>query len=213
MKLEHKLAALEVRASEEEDGIGKIEGYGSVFGVRDSYGDVVAKGAFQETLKSGRKVKMLWQHRADMPIGVWDEMEEDKKGLVARGRINLKTTMGRDAYESVKMGSIEGLSIGFKTVEEDYDEDKNQRTLKSVELWELSLVTFPANPDSNLTSVKAFKDLSEIDDLDRVLAERKLRSLGMSREEAKRFLKQVESFGRADKIQMDLQTLLGHLKS
>jgi HK97 family phage prohead protease len=106
--MEHKHLPLEWKASPE----GVIEGYGSVFGNPDLGGDIILPGAFADSLKSGRKVKMLRQHDADDVIGVWDEISEDRDGLRVKGRLLLSIGDGKDAFELVKAGALDGLSIG-----------------------------------------------------------------------------------------------------
>jgi len=170
MTIEQKTMSLDVKAVGDE---GQIEGYGAVFGNVDSYGDIIQAGAFMDSLR-GRKPKMLYQHRMEDPIGVWDEYREDQKGLYMKGRIATKSTKGRDAYELVKAGAIDGLSIGYIT--RDYDMDGNNRRLKSVDLIETSLVTMPANSEAIVTSVKN-ADVRDI--------ERAFRTLGFTRSEAK----------------------------
>ncbi len=170
MTIEQKTMSLDVKAVGDE---GQIEGYGAVFGNVDSYGDIIQAGAFMDSLR-GRKPKMLYQHRMEDPIGVWDEYKEDQKGLYMKGRIATKSTKGRDAYELVKAGAIDGLSIGYIT--RDYDMDGNNRRLKSVDLIETSLVTMPANSEAIVTSVKN-ADVRDI--------ERAFRTLGFTRSEAK----------------------------
>ena len=95
---------------------GYFEGYGSVFGNTDLGNDVIQKGAFRESPKNRetKEVKLLYQHKSDMPIGVFDEIVEDDHGLVVKGRLALKTQAGQEAYELLKMGALDGLSIGFK---------------------------------------------------------------------------------------------------
>jgi uncharacterized protein len=170
MTIEQKSLDLEVKATGQE---GEIEGYGAVFGNVDSYGDVIQPGAFRETLGM-RKPKMLWQHNMADPIGVWDVYNEDARGLYMKGRIATKATRGRDAYELVKAGAIDGLSIGYVT--KDYDMDGNNRRLKSVDLIETSLVTMPANTAALVTSVKN-ADVRDI--------EHAFRQIGFTRSEAK----------------------------
>ena len=105
--------ALQIKSSED----GPIEGYGSVFGVKDSYDDVIAAGAFAATLAAhkaaGTMPAMLWQHDPDKPCGVWDEMSEDSGGLKVKGRLALETEKGKEAHALLKMGALNGLSIGF----------------------------------------------------------------------------------------------------
>lgn len=169
---EVKQLPLEIKA--DADGI--IEGYGSVFGGVDAYGDTIQQGAFTDTLRV-RKPKMLWQHRMDMPIGVWDDVYEDAKGLHVRGRI-AKTTLAQDARELAQMGALDGLSIGFRTVSDEMR--GNNRVIKQVDLYEVSLVTIPADKQAIITSVKSLASAGSV--------EAALREIGFSRAEAKAFV-------------------------
>lgn len=151
--------ALQIKAAGDD---GTVEGYGSVFGVRDNYDDVIAKGAFVQSLKdhkaAGTMPAMLWQHDADKPIGVWTEMVEDEKGLRIKGQLAMETVKGKEAHALLKMGALNGLSIGFMSKEWAYDRDTEVRTLTAIDLWEVSLVTFPANEKARVTNVKASPD-------------------------------------------------------
>lgn len=149
--MEYKSFAIEELKATDEGRI--VEGFGSTFGNVDSYGDIVMPGAFAKSI-AARKPAMLWQHRTDMPIGVWDEMEETKKGLFLKGRI-FDTQMGEDAYKLAKGGALSGLSIGFSTKNYEIDSKKNTRKLLELELFEVSLVTFPANEKATITGVKS----------------------------------------------------------
>ena len=157
---------------------GTFEGYGSVFGVKDSYEEIVVAGAFLESLadheKAGTLPAMLWQHRMDKPIGIYTEMREDKKGLLVKGRLALETQLGKEAYTLLKMGAMNGLSIGYRVRDSSYDETTRIRTLKQLDLWEVSLVTFPANGESRIDTVKA--DFGKMDKFSEV--ERHLREAG-----------------------------------
>jgi HK97 family phage prohead protease len=133
-----------------------IEGFGSIFNNIDSYGDIVLPGAFVKSIKK-RKPKMLWQHRSDMPIGAWDVVKETPEGLYLKGRI-FDTQMGNDAYTLLKGGAIDGLSIGYTTKLYEIDSKANTRKLKEVELFETSLVTFPANEKATVTNVKSLPE-------------------------------------------------------
>lgn len=130
-----------------------IEGYASLFGRVDQGGDVVEKGAYgaslARTTKKGATVKMLWQHDPSEPIGVWDEVVEDDKGLWVKGRILNDVTRGREAVALIEAGAIDGLSIGYRTVKSRKN-DKGARLLSELELWEVSLVTFPMLPDARV---------------------------------------------------------------
>lgn len=160
---------------------GTFEGYGSVFGVKDSYDEIVAPGAFAESLAAhkaaGTLPALLWQHRSGEPIGVYTAMEEDAIGLKLVGQLALKTQRGAEAYELLKMGAISGLSIGFMTREDAFDRLTGIRTLKKVDLWETSLVTFPSNPAARVQGVKSELTIRD--------AERALRDAGFSQTEAK----------------------------
>lgn len=127
-----------------------IEGRASLFWVKDLNDDVVAEGAFAASLaRTGAGgVKMLWQHAADEPVGVWDEVAEDDEGLVVRGRVLEATPRGRMAAALVRAGALDGLSIGFRARKARGGE--GVRVLTEVELWEVSLVTFPMLPGARL---------------------------------------------------------------
>lgn len=163
---------------------GTFSGYGSVFGVRDSYGDVVEPGAFKASLaawaKRGRLPAMLWQHDTRQPIGVWTSMREDAHGLAVEGRILVEAgDLERRAHAHLKAGSISGLSIGYMPRVEEFDKAANVNRVKQVDLYETSLVTFPANPDAQVDAVKAAIEAGPSK------FERLLRQLPLSRHEAK----------------------------
>jgi uncharacterized protein len=145
--MEFKTTALDLKA--EPEGI--ISGYGAVFGNEDAGGDVIEPGAFAGNL-GARQVKMLWQHRMDMPIGVWTEAAEDARGLRMAGALAMKTQAGRDAYELVSMGAVSGLSIGYRV--KAFDRRGNGRLIKAVDLFEVSLVTMPMNEEAGVTGIK-----------------------------------------------------------
>jgi HK97 family phage prohead protease len=141
---------------------GTFSGYGSVFDVVDAYRDVVQPGAFSDSLAEwkakGKLPKMLWQHRSAEPIGVWTKMEEDRHGLYVEGRILLDAgDTERRAYEHLRAGSVDGLSIGYDIPEGGgtWDTASGTYQLKRINLWEVSIVTFPANEDAQIDAVKA----------------------------------------------------------
>lgn len=131
----------------------RIEGYASLFGIRDQGGDVVQPGAYGKSLArlraEGRAVRMLWQHDPAQPIGVWEEIVEDSRGLRVRGRILTDVEKGREAASLVAAGAIDGLSIGYRPIVAEKDA-KGLRLLREVELWEVSLVTFPMLPEARV---------------------------------------------------------------
>ena len=175
-----------------EDGL--FSGYGSVFGVIDSYKEVVAPGAFSESL-SQRTPALLWQHRSGEPIGVYSALREDQTGLYVEGKLALKTARGAEAYELLKMGAISGLSIGFVTRDDSYDRVTGIRTLKKVDLWEVSLVTFPANDAARVSGVKSIETIESLADAEAFLRE----AGGLSRREATALVSRIKSLrGRGD---------------
>ena len=133
-----------------------VEGFASTFGNVDHQNDIVMPGAFSASI-ADRMPKMLWQHNTDQVIGVWDKCFETDKGLYVKGRI-LNTTLGNDAYELLKAGAIDTMSIGYSTVKAAYDNQAGTRKLQEVDLWEASFVTFPANDQAKVTIVKSALD-------------------------------------------------------
>lgn len=197
--------ALELKANED----GSLEGYGSVFSVIDSYSDIIAKGAFIASIKehksSGTMPAMLWQHDSDKPIGVWTDMIEDEKGLKVKGKLALDTEKGKEAHALLKMGALNGLSIGFISREWTYDAKTDIRTLTDVDLWEVSLVTFPANKKSRITSVKS-GDLPEIKTLKD--AEKTLRDAGFSHDAARALVSNVKNIALKEREAQDVLTAI-----
>ena len=153
------------------DETGLIEGYGAVFGNRDQGDDVIMAGAFARSLREmkGRPVPMLMSHDRHRPIGVWDDVAEDTKGLRCRGRFAMKTPDGAATYELAKMGAITGLSIGYRTKVAEYDTDTGVRTLKDVDLKEISPVVFPMNEVATITAVKAAGQIKTIREFEEFL--------------------------------------------
>lgn len=190
---------------------GTFEGYGSVFGVKDSYSEIVAPGAFAETLEkhktAGTMPALLWQHRSGEPIGVYTSMSEDSIGLKVSGQLALKTSRGAEAYELLKMGAISGLSIGFMPREDSYDKLTGITTLKKVDLWETSLVTFPANDAARVQGVKSIETIEDLKS-----AEQYLRDSGLSRREAVAFIARVKGLGQSDSDEGGMKEIVEALK-
>jgi Escherichia/Staphylococcus phage prohead protease len=132
-----------------------IAGYASLFGQVDQGGDVVQKGAYAVSIgalaEAGQRVKMLWQHDPAQPIGVWEEVREDVRGLWVKGRLLDSTQKGREAAALIAAGAIDGLSIGYRTKKAGKT-DRGQRLLTELELWEVSLVTFPMLPSARVAA-------------------------------------------------------------
>lgn len=137
-------------------GADQFEGYASLFGAADGGGDTVAPGAFAASLRrrGAGHVRMLYQHFAHAPIGVWEQIAEDGRGLYVRGRLTGDVEQARDVAALLRDGALNGLSIGFRTVRARRGAN-GVRTLLEVELWEISVVTFPLLAGSQVTAIGA----------------------------------------------------------
>lgn len=137
-----------------EDGV--FEGYASLFGVADLGKDVVMQGAFSESLrKRGVKdIRLLWQHDPATPIGRWLSIAEDRRGLRVRGRLNLAVERARDIHALMRDGAVDGLSIGFRVERARAERPTGLRRLEKLDLWEISVVTFPMLPGARVETVK-----------------------------------------------------------
>ena len=152
-------AELKAYHTDDDEEKGMFDGYGSVFNNKDLGNDVMLEGAFAKSLarKGAKGVKLLYQHKADEPIGVFEEILEDQKGLKVKGRLAMGTQKGREVYELMKMGAIDGLSIGYRVMPKGaaYDKRRKRRMLKEVDLMEISAVTFPMNTRARVQAVKS----------------------------------------------------------
>lgn len=133
----------------------RISGYASVFGIPDEAHDVVVRGAFRRSLKErgAAGIRMLWQHDPGKPIGIWDEAHEDRLGLRLAGRLLTATAAGREAALLVAAGALDGLSIGFRARSARRDPASGMRRIFDIDLWEVSLVTFPLHPAARLDAI------------------------------------------------------------
>lgn len=185
MDAETKRLVFDAEIKADEDGGMTFTGLASTFGNADMVGDIVVEGAFERSLKRRKPkgVKMLWQHNMDQPIGVFTDMREEKRGLVVEGQL-AETQLGREAHELLKLGAIDSMSIGFRTIKDEMDNEKNKRKLIEVDLLEVSLVTFPANPKAKIRTVKEMSQDGDHTGLKR-LAEKLLRDGGFSHTAAK----------------------------
>jgi HK97 family phage prohead protease len=148
-----KTCVLEIKSINAD---GAFAGYASVFDVVDSQRDVVRPGAFRASLKTRTQpVRLLWQHQWEQPIGVIDALFEDKNGLYMKAHLLLDVAQAREAYALMKAGVVKGLSIGYTVKQAKRDPDTGVRQLLAVEVWEISLVTLPANEAAQVTVVKA----------------------------------------------------------
>ena len=146
------------------DADGTFTGHAALFGVEDLAHDVIERGAFTATLdhRGVSGVKMLWHHDPAEPIGRWLEIRQDARGLFVRGRISTAVARGREALALMREGVLDGLSIGFRTVKGFRDRRSGIRRLAEVDLWEISLVTFPMQPQARVASVDAARSASNL---------------------------------------------------
>jgi HK97 family phage prohead protease len=135
---------------------GAVEGYASLFGEVDQARDMVMPGAFAQTLRTRglRRIPMLFQHDPAEPVGVWLELREDLRGLYARGRLIPDVARARELLSLVREGAVDGLSIGYRTVRGAIDPRTRIRRLHQVDLWEISIVTFPLLAGARVRAVK-----------------------------------------------------------
>ena len=135
---------------------GTFEGYASIFNRRDLGSDVVLPGAFRGSLakRNAAGIRMLFQHDPAQPIGVWERIYEDARGLYVRGRLTTEVTKAREVLALMRAGAIDGLSIGFRAVQGKRDARTGIRNLSEIDLWEISVVTFPMMPEARVDSVK-----------------------------------------------------------
>lgn len=171
---------------------GSFTGYASVYGEMDSYRDIVMPGAFDVSLEKfksmGRKVPMLWQHSSREPIGVYTSLKSDAHGLLVEGEINMDVQRGREGHSLMKQGALTGLSIGYDTVMDKWDEKNLTRELHEIDLWEISPVTFPAGDNARIVDVKTIGELQTLSD-----CEACLRDAGYSRSEATAIVSRIKA--------------------
>lgn len=151
--------SLEVKSSHEEDDekgkFGFFEGFAATFSNIDLVNDRIEPGAFEDSLRDRPEMPLLFQHDFRDIIGTIVEAKENKDGLFVKGRVNLGTQKGRDAFALLKAGDLKTMSIGFNVVDREFEKDTDIRILKKIDLHEISLVTFAANPEAQVTGVKS----------------------------------------------------------
>lgn len=168
-----------------DDGL--FSGYASVFDNVDSYGDIVRKGAFVESIgeweAKGKMPPILWNHDPSDPIGIFTKMQEDEKGLYVEGKLLIDDVpRAKQTHALMKAGVIDGLSIGYRVKEYLYNVDEEVTDLIKLSLREVSIVTFPANPETRIEAVKSRLDAGELPTLPEF--EKFLREAGFSKSQA-----------------------------
>ena len=183
---EVKFTSLDLKRVESD---GSFSGYASVFNREDLGGDVVAPGAFAESLarRGTSGIKMLFQHDANQPLGVWTTLEEDQRGLYAEGRLMRSVSKAREVHALMQAGALDGLSIGFRTVKSRRDRATGVRRIQQVDLWEISIMTFPLLPEARIASVKARPFAGQLP-TEREIERWLTRDAGLSRSEARAVL-------------------------
>lgn len=168
---------------------GSFSGYASIFGECDLGNDIIMPGAFVKSLKrrGAGAVRMLFQHDANQPIGVWSNIREDETGLHVAGRIATDVERGREVLALMRAGAIDGLSIGFRTIRSRIDKKTGARCILEADLWEISVVTFPMQPGATIGTIKAGRGVSSRSHLPTIREfERWLvRDAGLSRSQAR----------------------------
>ena len=204
---------MQIKKLDTEAGV--FVGLASTFGGSpDAYGDVIEKGAFTKTIKEngygGNGIKMLWQHQISEPIGVWETVIETEKGLEVVGKIATGASKGRDVYELLKVGAVNTLSIGYNEV--DVEKKEGFNLIKSVDLFEISLVTFPANSRATINQVKAVLESDDSDTVNIRGLEKLLRDAnGFSREAAKYVIHKLKEGNFQNREVLEAEKLLTEL--
>lgn len=176
---------------------GEFEGYLSVYGNVDQGGDIVVQGAFAESLKKrpASRVKMLVGHDTRRPCGVWTSLVEDGRGLAAKGKLLLGTADGRETYEFMRAGVMDGLSIGYRTLADEIDRTTGTRKILKADLLEGSVVLFPMNEAATVSTVKSALNFTAQDWRE---IEAALRDEGLSRADAVKAVSGLKSWLQRD---------------
>ena len=142
------------------DPDGTFSGYASLFNTEDMGRDIVLPGAFRDSLRERGPagIKLLYQHNPAEPIGIWESLKEDSRGLHVRGRLMLAVARAREVLALMRAGALDGLSIGFRAVTGKRDAKTGIRHLAKIDLWEISIVTFPLLAEARVAHVKSAAD-------------------------------------------------------
>lgn len=188
MKLKTITRPFEIKSVNDD---GSFEGYATVFGNADFYGDIIMPGALTKTLARKRvtPVPALWQHDQDDPIGVYPELTVDNKGLLVKGMLTRGVQQADECYLLMKSKAISGLSMGFITEDADYNMTTGQRSILQLDLWEISPVTFPANDLARVTDVKSLSNMGKLSDIEQYLRDEG----GFSAKEAKCIVSRIKA--------------------
>lgn len=181
-----------------EDGY--FSGYASTFGNIDLDGDIIAKGAFAESLASGKSIKLLSQHnRHENPVGIITRAIEDDIGLFIEGMLTLGVEKAREIRELLKVGALDSFSIGFSVKE--FEENEENTIFTKIDIFEVSFVTFPANPQAKISTIKNDKKIHDINNAISLKdIEKFLRNKGLSRNESEIVISKIKSIKQGDPV-------------
>ena len=208
MRMEYTTCKFGIHTHMDDGDIGIIEGLGSHFDNVDSGGDVIRPGAFTDSIKR-KNPKMLWQHDPSEVIGKWDSAVETEKGLNLTGRLALQTRRGGEAYQLTKMDAMDGLSIGFTIPAGGADiKSDGVREINEIDLWEVSVVTFPMNELATVTAVKS--KLAHGEKITERELESLLRDAGLSRKESQAIV--ARGYKGLGNSRDDLSEILSNIK-
>nr|DAI68075.1 MAG TPA: prohead serine protease [Caudoviricetes sp.] len=191
---------------------GIFEGYASVFNNTDSDGDIILPGAFKNVLANqSRKVAMFFNHRTyEMPVGKWESLQEDEKGLYVRGQLTPGQSVSADLKAAMQHGTVEGMSVGFSVTKDDYSVSPTGMIFKNISyLREISVCTFPANELAGVSAMKSIETIKSVRDAEAWLRD----SVGLSRSEAQAFIARVKSADRSEFGGGDIDALAQRITS
>ncbi|MDQ3039404.1 MAG: HK97 family phage prohead protease [Pseudomonadota bacterium] len=196
MKHKHLDIPFEIKAVNDD---GFFSGYGSVFEVLDSYREVVKPGAFLKSLADwqakGKFPPVLWNHNSDKPIGIYTLMKEDERGLYVEGKLLVESVQqARETHACLKAGAISGMSIGYSVTKDETDGKSNVRRLLELKLYEVSIVTFPANEAATVNAVKSIEELQNLAEVEEYLRD----AGGLSKKQAVTLVSRIKSIARSD---------------
>ena len=190
---------------------GSFEGYASLFNEKDMGGDIVMRGAFAKSLeeRGSKGIRMLFQHDPAEPIGVWREIREDLRGLFVRGQLLPDVARAREVLSLMREGALDGLSIGFRTIKGRSDKARKLRRLHEIDLWEISIVTFPMLANARINKVKSGK-LPTTREFERWL----VRDAGLTRQNAKAVIRSgyKNLVAKQDAVGNESKRLLGTMR-
>lgn len=212
MELKHLTYAFEMKETKEDSEFFYFEGYGATFGNVDHGGDVILQGAFKNTLLKNNVIPVLYQHNSREPVGVYTELKEDSHGLYVKGKLPKEDALVRDRIiPQMKVGSIAKMSIGYMVIDRVWEGEV--RVLKEIDLYEISLVTFPMNDQANITGMKSAFGKENIEKNVKSIreAEEMLREAGFSQSGSKAFISIIRSAGDAEEKQVDFLKALASL--